>query len=102
MRKANLDFQPRPSYISVNSSKQREPAPPVPPNVVVQVIVNTPAPIEPWLIHTRDLRKIMSQKEIALAAGISEDAISRYINRTHNPGPVNAEKIRKLWEDLCS
>ena len=98
MRTARFDFKPRPSYLSMERPKPQDP---LPDGVAVQIIVHVPAPIEPWLLHMRDLRRVMTQEEIAQATGLSSGAISRYVNRTHNPGVANAAKIKKLWEEMC-
>lgn len=99
MRTAKFDFRPRPSYISMERPKQSEP---VPPGVTIQQITHVPEPIEAWILHMRDLRRVMTLTEIAQATGLTSSHISRYVNRTHNPGTANQFKIRKLWEDLCS
>lgn len=99
MRTAKFDFKPRPSYVSMERPKQSEP---VPPGVTIQKITHVPEPIEAWLVHLRELRRVMTQADIAKATGLSSGHISRYVNRTHNPGLANQIKIRRLWEDVCS
>lgn len=100
MRTARFDFRPRPSYLSMERPKPQQQEP-VPDGVTVQVITHVPEPVEPWVRHLRELRRIMTQEEIAKAAGIAAWTISRYVNRTHNPSTTNANKIKKLWEELC-
>ena len=99
MRTARFDFRPRPSYVSMERPKPSEP---VPPGVTIQQITHVPEPVEPWLTHLRELRRVMSQADIAKATGLSSGHISRYVNRSQNPGTANQLKIRRLWEDLCS
>lgn len=100
MRTARFDFKPRASYVSMERPKQQ--SEPVPPGVVIQKIVHVPEPIEQWILHMRDLRGVMTLTEIAQATGLTRSHISRYVNRTHNPGLANQFKIRRLWEDVCS